>query len=78
MVVKLRGMSYYQRLEKLGSTTIWKVGAGGNLIQLFRVIKCFEEVDIGIKMRGNEGRRHTHQIVSELCKNCKTRKIINQ
>ena len=44
-----------------------------DIIQFFKVIKSFEEVDIGIKMRGNEGKRHTQQIVRELCKDCNTR-----
>ena len=49
MVIELRGMSYYQRLEKLGLTDLVR---RGDLTQLFKVIKSFEEVDIGIKRRG--------------------------
>ena len=30
-------------------------------------------MDIGIKRRENIGRKHTHQIVRELCKDCNTR-----
>lgn len=73
MVIELRGMSYYQRLEKLGFTDLDSRRRRGDLIQLFKVIKGFEEVDIGIKRRENEGRKHTHQIVRELCKDCNTR-----
>ena len=73
MVIELRGMSYYQRLEKLGLTDLVSRRRRGDLIQLFKVIKGFEEVDIGIKRRGNIGRKHTHQIVRELCKDCNTR-----
>ena len=49
MVRELRGMSYYQRLEKLGLTDLVR---RGDLTQLFKVIKSFEEVDIGIKKEG--------------------------
>ena len=52
MVIELRGMSYYQRLEKLGLTDLESRRRRGDLIQLFKVIKGFEEVDIGIKRRG--------------------------
>ena len=40
---------------------------------IFEIIKGFEEVNIGIKMRGSKVRGQTHQIVRELCKDCSAR-----
>ena len=50
MVVELRWMSYYQGLEKLGLTDLESRRRRRDLIQLFKVIKGFEEVELGIKI----------------------------
>ena len=49
MVIELRGMSYYQRLEKLGFTDLESRRKRRDLIQLFKIIKGFEDVDISIQ-----------------------------
>ena len=46
----------------------------GDLIQIYKIAKGFEEVDLGTKIgRVNEGRSHTHQILKEDCRGCNVR-----
>ena len=74
MVVGLKGMEYGKRLKRLGYTDLELRRKGGDLIQLYKVSKGLEEVDLGMTIgRGNIGRSHTHQIAKEICGNCNLR-----
>ena len=74
MVLELRGLEYEERLRRLGYTNLELRRKRGDLIQLYKVSKGLEEVDLGVNMgRGIGGRSHTHQIVREDCRNCNLR-----
>ncbi len=69
MVFELRNLSENDRLTALGLTTLEVRGKRLDLIQLFKIINEFEDVDIGIgmgnNMIGGGGRRHGFQILKE-------------
>ena len=48
MVIELRSLEYEERLEVLGSTTLESRRKRGDLIQIYKIFKGLEEVDIGI------------------------------
>ena len=74
MVLELRGLEYEERLRRLGYTNLELRRKRGDLIQLYKVSKGLEEVDLGVNIgRGIGGRSHTHQIVREDCPNCNLR-----
>ena len=74
MVVDLKGLEYGERLKRLGYTDLELRRKRGDLIQLYKVSKGLEEVDLGMTIgRGNVGRSHTHQIAKEICGNCNIR-----
>ena len=74
MVLELRGLEYEERLNRLGYTNLELRRKRGDLIQLYKVSKGLEEIDLGMNMgRGVVGRSHTHQIVRENCGNCNLR-----
>ena len=68
MVIELRSLEYEKRLEVLGLTTLESRRKRGNLIQIYKIFKGLEEVDIGIggiekeNQRENNGRHHGCQI----------------
>ena len=65
MVVELKGLEYGERLKRLGYTDLELRRKRGDLIQLYKVSKGLEEVDLGMTIgRGNVGRSHTHQIAN--------------
>ena len=69
MVIELRHMSYEERLEALGLTTLEVRRKRGDLIQIYKIINGVEEVDIPMgteNQRGYSGRGHRHQIVREI------------
>ena len=53
MVFELRHLSENDRLTALGLTTLKVRRKRGDLIQLFKIMKKFEDVDIGIGMGNN-------------------------
>ena len=72
MVVETRTMEYEDRLKALGLTTLELRRKRCDLIQTYKIINRFEEVDIDMgtgnnfrRGRVNEGRRHGHQIEVE-------------
>ena len=69
MVFELRNLSENDRLTALGLTTLEVRRKRLDLIQLFKIINKFEDVDIGIDMGNNRieggGRRHGFQILKE-------------
>ena len=69
MVFELRNLSENDRLTALGLTTLEVRRKRLDLIQLFKIINEFEDVDIGIDMGNNRieggGRRHGFQILKE-------------
>ena len=68
MVTELRGMDYNLRLKKMGLTTLGTRRKKGDLIQIFKIVKGLEEVDLGVKIgRDRPGLSHTHQIVRDNC-----------
>ncbi len=68
-VFELRNLSENDRLTALGLTTLEVRRKKLDLIQLFKIINEFEDVDIGIGMGNNMieggGRRHGFQILKE-------------
>ena len=70
MVYELRGLTYYERLKKLGITDLDSRRKRGDLIQVYKIINELEEIgDIDLRIgKVNIGRKHTHQIIRELCK----------
>ena len=64
MVIELRAMEYEERLEILGLTTLETRRKRGDLIQIFKIFKGIEKVDIGAEysQRGPNGRHHNYQI----------------
>ena len=74
MVLELKGLEYGDRLKRLGYTDLELRRKRGDLIQLYKVSKGLEEVDLGMTMgRENVGRSHTNQISREICGNCNIR-----
>ncbi len=74
MVVELKGLEYGERLKRLGYTNLELRRKRGDSIQLYKVSKGLEEVDLGMTIgRGNVGRSLTHQIAKEICGNCNIR-----
>ena len=69
MVFESRSLSENDRLTALGLTTLEVRRKRGDLIQLFKIMNKFEDVDIGIGMgnniMGGGGRRHGYQILKE-------------
>ena len=53
MVLELRHLSENDRLTALGLTTLKVRRKRGDLIQLFKIMKKFEDVDIGIDKGNN-------------------------
>ena len=53
MVFELRSLSENDRLTALGLTTLEVRRKRGDLIQLFKIMNKFEDVDIGIGMGNN-------------------------
>jgi hypothetical protein len=53
MVFELRHLSENDRLTALGLTTLKVRRKRGDLIQLFKIMKKFDDVDIGICMGNN-------------------------
>ena len=50
MVTELRGMDYNLRLKELGLTTLETRRKRGDLIQIFKIVKGLEEVDLGVRI----------------------------
>ena len=48
MVIELRAMEYEERLEVLGLTTLETRRKRGDLIQIFKIFRGIENVDIGV------------------------------
>ena len=68
MVIELRAMEYEERLGVLGLTTLENRRKRGDLIQIYKIHKGIEKVDIGIvsgNQGGQNGRHHNHQITRE-------------
>ena len=69
MVIELRGLEYEDRLRELGITDLETRRKRGDLLQIYKIKKGFELVDLDI--RENEGvsegisRRHNSQITRE-------------
>ena len=74
MVLELNGLEYEDRLAKLGYTDLEQRRKRGDLIQIFKIFRGLEEVDIGVHIgRNNSGRSHAYQIERENCKDCNMR-----
>jgi len=57
------------RLKKLGYTDLELRRKRSELIQIYKITKEFEDVDLVTRIgRSNEGRSHTHQILKEGCR----------
>jgi hypothetical protein len=72
MVIEIRTLKYEDRLRELGLTTLELRRKRGDLIQVYKIINGFDEVDIdmgtGHNLRGGGdflNRRHGHQIERE-------------
>ena len=79
MVFELRGLEYEERLERLGYTDLDKRRKRGDLIQLYKITKGLEEVEIdanmnmGINNLGRPKRSHAYQIEKEISRGCSMR-----
>ena len=63
MVTELRGMDYNLRLKELGLTTLETRRKRGDLIQIFKIVKGLEEVELGVRIgKSRPGLSHMHQI----------------
>ena len=67
MVIELRAMEYEERLEVLGLTTLETRRKRGDLIQIFKIFRGIENVDMGVvySQGGPNGRHHNYQITRE-------------
>ena len=72
MVVELRSMNYEDRLKALGLTTLEERRKRGDLIQIYKIVRGIEEVDMdmgmGRNLRARDGgttRNHGYQILRE-------------
>ena len=62
-MIELNGLEYEDRLIELEYTDLEQRSKRGDLIQLFKIIKGLEEVDIGVNIGRNNARRsHAYQI----------------
>ena len=68
MVIELDSMVYEERLEALGLTTLESRRKRGDLVQIYKIFKGAEDVDIGmgsVNQRENNGRHHRYQITRD-------------
>ena len=69
MVIELRGLEYEDRLRELGLTDLETRRKRGDLLQIYKIKKGFELVDLDIRENEevSEGtsRRHNSQITRE-------------
>ena len=68
MIIELKGLEYKERLSRLGITSLETRRKRGDLIQIYKITKGFEEVELGLRRtEGIEGvnRRHNHQIIRD-------------
>ena len=71
---RVKGARIRGETEKIGVHKPGTEEKKGDLIELYKVSKGLEEVDLGVNIgRGIGGRSHTHQIVREDCPNCNLR-----
>ena len=67
MVIELRGMVYEERLKELGITSLETKRKRGDLLQIYKIMRGFERVELDMHTRGpaGVGRRHNKQIIRE-------------
>ena len=75
MVMELRGLKYEDRLRRMGLTNLELRRKRGDLIQLYKIARGFEEVDLGVIIgKGDKCERdNPYQIKKERCKGCNVR-----
>ena len=67
MVIELRGLEYEERLRVLGMTSLETRRKRGDLLQIYKIKKGFEKVELDMDTRGTGGvsRRHNSQIIRD-------------